>query len=72
MKYPARTAIIMFRAETTLRDSIEAIAKRNQLSISEAIRVMLTVYIGNDDGRASDMERLLKSLRPRSRSKIIR
>ena len=61
------TARIVFRCEATLYDSIKAVADRNRLSMSEAVRMMIATYLGNDGGRSSDLTRLAKSLRPLSR-----
>jgi Ribbon-helix-helix protein, copG family len=60
------TAHVMFRCDPSLHDSIKAIAARNGVSMSEAVRLMLTAYVGNDGGRSSDVARLSKSLRPLS------
>jgi hypothetical protein len=65
------TARIVFRCEAGLHDSIEAIAARNAVSLSEAVRLMLTTYLGNDGGRSSDLTRLAKSLRRPSHAKDI-
>jgi hypothetical protein len=61
------TARIVFRCEATLYDSINAVADRNRLSMSETVRIMLAAYLGNDGGRSSDVARLSKSLRPLAR-----
>jgi Ribbon-helix-helix protein, copG family len=61
------TARIVFRCDRSLHGSIESIAARNGVNLSEAIRLMLAAYVGNDGGRSSDLTRLAKSLRPLSR-----
>jgi hypothetical protein len=63
------TARVVFRCAAILHDSIKAIAARNGVNMSEAIRLMLTAYVGNDGGRSSDLVRLSKSLRPLSRAR---
>jgi hypothetical protein len=61
------TAHVAFRCDLSLYGSIEVIATRNRISMSEAVRMMITIYLGNDGGRSSDVKRLAKSLRPLSR-----
>jgi Ribbon-helix-helix protein, copG family len=61
------TARVVFRCEATLYDSIKAVAARNGVNVSEAVRLMLAAYVGDDGGRSSDVARLAKSLRPLSR-----
>jgi hypothetical protein len=51
------TARIVFRCEATVYDSIKAVADRNRLNLSDAVRTMLITYLGNDGGRSSDVAR---------------
>lgn len=61
------TAHVAFRCDPSLYGSIEVLATRNRISMSEAVRMMIATYLGNDGGRSSDVARLAKSLWPLSR-----